>query len=440
MRPSTWGWYTVLNARPDSRSGQCPDLRGLAPVAKAGDQFMTPQKSGDTTQRYWRRLSDEELLRVQFTTADPETLDGLVLEVPNGEPIVEMWYDFRGTKRNLIRCAHCKYPNHKAGFVIRTGDQRFLCGHNCGEKLYGADFHALHADFAYAKERAGLLHRMRNLHEALPSFLNYLAELKSHPAFVLYSSTRQKLIASMPRLRGALQIATEREQGRLFVEERVRDYKAERREEERYEEELREWEAETVTERKKLRKLGYEPRKPRKPLWTYERKQVGSIATGSLFSTTASPKQFVDDVAKQFENLSNPPIKQMSEGEKAALFGYRGKKDAQRKAVREALSVGASSNSEMGTLFRQIATLLEVIENQIERLRELELFFEPQTLALVARWGTANRLAGTYRAVGSRLMYEDEIGQEFNIDLPSAYAVPSKLGMQQFREAINRVS
>lgn len=67
---------------------------------------------------YWRSLTDEQLLRVSFTTTDPEGLEGLVLDVPpdNGyPPIVELCYDFRGSKRSYIRCAHCGYPNHLAG-------------------------------------------------------------------------------------------------------------------------------------------------------------------------------------------------------------------------------------------------------------------------------------------------------------------------------------
>lgn len=102
---------------------------------------------------YWSRLTDEELKRIKFKNVDPETVENIVLDVPvsDEEPIVEQWYDFRGTKRKFIRCAHCRYPNHLLGFVIRIGDQRFLCGHDCGEKIYGFDFRYLKNDFDYGR-------------------------------------------------------------------------------------------------------------------------------------------------------------------------------------------------------------------------------------------------------------------------------------------------
>jgi hypothetical protein len=66
-------------------------------------------KSGhDATSEYWKTRSDQELLETAFTTDDPESLQGLVQDVPGSDDVmVELAYDFRRSKRPFIRCAHC---------------------------------------------------------------------------------------------------------------------------------------------------------------------------------------------------------------------------------------------------------------------------------------------------------------------------------------------
>jgi hypothetical protein len=400
------------------------------------------ERSGRAHGGYWSRLTDEELKRITFKNTDPETtVKNLVLEVPvsDEEPIVEQLYDFRRTKRALIRCAHCRYPNHLLGFVIRVGDQRFLCGHNCGEKIYGADFHYVLNDFTQVKERAELLHRVGNLNQALPNLLAYLSALRADPAFDLYSATRQELIRRMPRLRGALRIAIEREQGNLFIDAPVRDYIAERRDEDRYEREMVEWKDQTVAKRKQLRREGYrKPDKPKKPLWTTERRQIGAIPVMTLFSVEASPKQMVMDIVPQFENLADRPVDHMAQTERAYYFAYQGKDDWKNSLNRAELTGAGYSNMQLATIFRQIALLLDRIEQQIDRLQELKAFFEPARLALVAKWATENKLAGLYTAVGNSLTIENEDGLQHTVSLPTGYAVPGKAAIRLFKEAVNR--
>src|ERR1700730_17749589 len=144
---------------------------------------------------YWRSRTDDELLAIAFTTDDPENLPGLVQDVPAiTDVIVELAYDFLGSKRRFLRCAHCEYPNHLAGFVIKTTDgQSFLCGHQCGEKIYGANFKAIKKDYDVARSRASDLRRWRNMQSALPVFLEYLEQLKQAPAFPQFQATRQEL-------------------------------------------------------------------------------------------------------------------------------------------------------------------------------------------------------------------------------------------------------
>lgn len=40
------------------------------------------QKEGSSGTRYWRQLTDEELLEIRFTTDDPERVPNLIQDVP----------------------------------------------------------------------------------------------------------------------------------------------------------------------------------------------------------------------------------------------------------------------------------------------------------------------------------------------------------------------
>ncbi|TIR79360.1 MAG: hypothetical protein E5X21_28280 [Mesorhizobium sp.] len=263
-----------------------------------------------------------------------------------------------------------------------------------------------------------------------------MAELKADPAFSLFLQTRQDLIKGMPRLRGALQIAIDRHAGALTIEERARDFTAEERDEERYERDMEDWLKETVTERKRQRRLGMEPEKPRKPLYTSVSRSIGTISTKTLFAATASPKQFLEDIAAQFENLAHDPVSQMSKEEKSHFFGFRGKHDAQGSGWRVLVGFGDPSNKGMANLLKQVSILLDRLEEQIDRLAELPALFQPATLSALAAWATANKLAGTYKAGLGTLAFEPDHGKVVEIRMPAAFKVPDKAGIEIVRAAL----
>src|SRR5947209_6092388 len=76
---------------------------------------------------HWDSLSDDELLRRELTTDDPENLDGLVYELPLGdeESHIEFSYDFSKSGRTELRCVHGNH-GHLRGFVVNKGGRRFL--------------------------------------------------------------------------------------------------------------------------------------------------------------------------------------------------------------------------------------------------------------------------------------------------------------------------
>src|SRR5687767_13277916 len=65
--------------------------------------------------------------------------------------------------------------------------------------------------------------------------------------------------------------------------------------------------------------------------------QIGTVPISTLFSVMASPKQFVDDIAVQFENLANMPASHLTEEAKKNLYGYRGRADRHSERIQCAL-------------------------------------------------------------------------------------------------------
>lgn len=74
-------------------------------------------KSGPS---YWSRRTDDELLSMQLTTDDPESVENLSTDhPPDDDAIVEMAYNVTGRKKGKVQCAFCQYPNHFRGVVMR---------------------------------------------------------------------------------------------------------------------------------------------------------------------------------------------------------------------------------------------------------------------------------------------------------------------------------
>jgi hypothetical protein len=256
----------------------------------------------------------------------------------------------------------------------------------------------------------------------------------------MYQDTRNNLIRSAPRLYRALESVMSSFGGALFAEEVVRDFNAEERERERYQQELADWHAETTTERKKMRRQGLMPRKPKAEIWKRERKQVGALPRLTLLMSSTNPRGYIVDIARQFENLAtarDAPVSQMTDTEKLRVFGYQGRRDAQDRDVRLSLSLGTSnSNSAIANLLKQVEVLVDRLEAQIDRLREVPLLFQISNLDLIADWANRFGLDGVYKVRGQSLVIENHDGEELEIVGPRGYSVPSKTEIGTFRESV----
>jgi hypothetical protein len=386
---------------------------------------------------HWSRFSDEQLLTTAFTTDDPERLEGLVIDVPSNaqdDPIVEYSYNFLGSDHALIRCAHCRYPNHLAGIVVKTKDgKRFLVGHECGEKLYGVRFEELESDFSAAKERSQALRRMRNLQAAWPAFFGWLTALRRDLSLRLYGTTRQDFRNQMPRLWNALEGSAN---GALYVEEKVRDIEAEARIQERHELRLEEWNNQSATERKRMRKDGYSPPRPPQPIFITIPKQFGFVAAPSFFQNDRPPAHRIREIADSFENLHRPSI---DGGRRPRYASAKGDNRIPSSDPISASSSADISTREIERLLKHHSTLFDSLEAELVRLREFTDLYQPGALALIASWATKRDFGGLYSVDGASLIFEKgDYGEQYVVTLPADYLPPSSAPLERMREMLSR--
>jgi hypothetical protein len=163
---------------------------------------------------YWGRLRDDELLKAEVTVDDPESLEGLVYEVPAGEEesYVESSYDFRGTDREELSCVHGSH-GHLAGFVMRKGTVRFLVGHICAKNIYGEHFEAHKNDYEAAVQRRDILRRVQEVGVVIDPFLRWLGEASQMSAFEQYEAFKSQLADRMPWLHRELNWHTNNRSG-----------------------------------------------------------------------------------------------------------------------------------------------------------------------------------------------------------------------------------
>jgi hypothetical protein len=315
-------------------------------------------------------------------------LDRLVEEVPaptDQAPIVEFYYDFRQTKHERLRCAHCRWHNHLAGYVIKTAaGTRFLVGHDCGDKIYGADFEGLKRDYDNARDHASNLRRWRNLQAALPEFLLYLSDLQRCPAVRVYRDTKELFRSKLPRLYGALVVALTRDRGVLSVDEQHRDFDAENRAQDRYERESKDWQELTATERKNRRRYdgAKAPQPPQIPIYKKVPKPVMTLRPDHrFFSEKRLPHSELATVLKQFEML----VTDIS-GATLRSAVYQGRRGD--RAYLPDRHLFAPTYQEV---FRKVNALLDQIKAAVGDLGEFQGLLHPETLAVLAHWANEHQ-------------------------------------------------
>ncbi len=94
-------------------------------------------------------------------------------------------------------CVH-GHHKHKAGFVMKLGDVRFMVGHICAKSIYNEDFDQYVADIDAAIIRQDALRRVRELRDAIAPFAIWIKQVGELDAFKHWSKLRSQIEICTP--------------------------------------------------------------------------------------------------------------------------------------------------------------------------------------------------------------------------------------------------
>lgn len=378
------------------------------------DRPISPADAGPAN----LHVLDADLFGRQFAADDPENLDRLSLAVPKTDrtPAIEFGYNLKppkGEKRPYVRCAHCKYPNHWRGYVMRCSDgTRFLVGKDCGAKIYGADFALVERDFAAQRTRQNYLRRLANVKAAFPAMLSALEAIIKHQVFAQFNRCREDLRSCMPQLAQQLDLLVSRRTNALAIEERVRDHAAEQRRDAKHNDEQDEVAKLTMTKRKALRKAHLMPKKDERPIYQIIERPLGQLAGGALFGGMDSTQHQMVACQTRLKEI----------------FRHVAEKPSDDIPTRQ-----------LNSMFRELGELLDGVDRQLAVLDAPLEFFRPSHLAIIAQWASlTGACKGAYQARGGTLVWHpaDNTGGGTQIAAPTGYVVPRPDELSVFRLAM----
>ena len=351
-------------------------------VARSRSSFTARDNRADnTTERartrerrdasYWRSLSDEQLVKTAFSTADPSLLEGIIWELPTTEetPRVELAYNTKGgAGGGLVFCVHCRHETHNRGFVLRFEDsRRMLVGKDCGKKIYVADFDAIEKDFKGARERAGFLKLRNSITANKAKWLSVLASIKADPSLSGFRECKRLWNQTLPELAKVIGEVCAKG-GELYINERVRDLAAEERREERQTNNSKQIGTMTKTAIRKARALGDLPSsgRPQTPIYKDILKYIGKLEGQEFLRIDHRlPDNRILELAARVEQIL------------------------------DALSQTKYSTAQYAVVFRDLRQLCEALVYEISRLHEIFDAFNSRNLSLIAQWATF-RFEGRY--------------------------------------------
>lgn len=345
---------------------------------------------------HWSLLSDEELISLDLTTDDPERLSGLVSYIPerHSDAHVEYKYDYRGQEREMLTCVH-GHHKHKAGYVMKVGEERFLVGWMCGEMIYGENFDRYTSSYEAAVDRQSGLRRAKQIRDALDPFKFWLTRIPHMDAFQLYTTVRLQWVGHIPWLYEQLKIKCLKHAGQLTVVETVRDIEAEKQDRVRYERECQ-----------THAKGGSKPQPSRSVIFKEEQKVLCALPCKLFFENPTNPAEAVVKTA-------NTLLAQIA-----------------------ALERALNGQGEIERLIQAIREELARLEDVIREVAALEDLFQPLVLAKIAEWANrADNSKRKYKAGLNDLTMTNSKG-DFTVGLPKNYVVPDRSALAQFRLAL----
>ncbi|MBR1206604.1 MULTISPECIES: hypothetical protein [unclassified Bradyrhizobium] len=147
------------------------------------------------TADHWANVSDEKLIDLELEIDNPESLAGLVREVPPNfaDAHVEFKYDLTGVEMTEeFSCVH-GHHRHKKGFVMNVDGTRFMVGWLCAKTIYNEDFDRYTADFDAAVIRREAILRVQVIKNAVMPFAAWVADLSKADCVKYFSKLRGSL-------------------------------------------------------------------------------------------------------------------------------------------------------------------------------------------------------------------------------------------------------
>jgi hypothetical protein len=308
-------------------------------------------------------LTDDQILSRKFDIADPETLPNLMAAIPNGIKIKEIEYQYHtpGGRAAYVYCAHCKEHTHNKGFVLLyVNEMRALVGNMCGKKHYGIEFNAIENEFRALQQRAQWLKRRNKLIDQEQQFLSEMDNLLKHPAIPMFEDLRREFNRVFSGLTRKLQESAIRQNGQLSIEEKVRDFDAEIRREEKIDLQKERAAKLSKSQRKQLVYQGQnQSSKERlRPIFKNILKPIGRVSGLDIILPKDQPSSIL-------ETLNN----------RTRIFYTQLKEETQ--------------TSKLGLLIRAFEKIVEDVSTEVFRLQTPTQFFEKRNLELLVTWANS---------------------------------------------------
>lgn len=289
---------------------------------------------------------DQILIIRKFRISNPEQLDRLLDKIPTGDevPSIEYKYTTPSGKTNYVYCAHCKSPTHNKGVVLRflNGDG-ILVGNECARKHYGIEFNKIDNEFKALENRAIAINLKRNLLISEQIFMESFKELQSHPSIRMFEKTKLDFNKVFSKVLSQIHISAVKAAGQLTIYEKVRDFEAEERQEERIEQ-------------------------LRAGLTTTRRQEM--TANGALPRINSKPKKCFKEIPKVIGRISAPDFTLPSKLPTVKLADLHSRSKLFFDQLRS-----EEQTKKINVLLRNFEKIISAVEEQMTLLDSPRLFF-----------------------------------------------------------------
>jgi len=353
-----------------------------------------------------RRLSDEELLRIDFRYHDPENIVGLNWAVPDPEahPTIIGHYDETprgGRKANpdapMIRCCHCGLRRHWKGYVVRDdrGQLYIIGAQKCGHDHYGGDrFADAENTFRQYLERQKALRRWQNMMPLVPALKKDVDLLLSCEQLRRLELKRDEIKQASPE--GFAALIRNHHSGKPMVEVREeRDYAQEAKRAERYERALAAYQKLPPDERRRRRDEGLQPQPDEAPIIVRKTEELGPLMGAGFLSEAGDVRGAALDLRKTLQAVE-------------ALNG----------ATKDAWV------SDLNRLLKEMTDKPVRISDARLEVAFVKVFFEAANLQRIERW-SRSYARFSYEADDACLLVQDASRGRARIECPRDAELPT---------------